>query len=150
MVAHKAGRIAQPPPAVRPPLPTPAPCVPPSDYKLRSSFTATMDKTFLGGYHMVDFANTAKARRTINGWLEGKTRSRIKDVTSCVGPSSPLDSSTRLVLVNALYFKVLPSPQTTRTEPSRTLKSTSPLSPQFSMRSTYGPTKDFQGLNWGM
>uniref|UniRef100_A0A7S4LET1 Serpin domain-containing protein n=1 Tax=Eutreptiella gymnastica TaxID=73025 RepID=A0A7S4LET1_9EUGL len=77
----------------------------PEDYKLRSSFTATMDKTFLGGYHMVDFANTAKARRTINGWLEGKTRSRIKDVTSCVGPSSPLDSSTRLVLVNALYFK---------------------------------------------
>jgi serine protease inhibitor len=49
-----------------------------------------------------DFAgDTEGARRTINRWVEQKTRNKIKDLI----PAGNLDALTRLVLVNAIYFK---------------------------------------------
>lgn len=51
----------------------------------------------------VDFINPAAredARNEINTWVEKVTRDKIKDL---LGPTS-LDSFTRLVLVNAIYF----------------------------------------------
>ena len=49
-----------------------------------------------------DFAgNTEGARRTINRWVEQKTRDKIKDLI----PPGNLDALTRMVLVNAIYFK---------------------------------------------
>jgi serine protease inhibitor len=45
--------------------------------------------------------NTEGARRTINRWVEEKTREKIKDL---IAPGN-LDALTRLVLVNAIYFK---------------------------------------------
>jgi serine protease inhibitor len=49
----------------------------------------------------VDYADVETARDTINAWVEEKTASKIQRII----PSGILDSMTRLVLVNAIYFK---------------------------------------------
>jgi serpin B len=50
----------------------------------------------------VDFINAAKAAcLQINKWVEEKTQGKIKEMV----PSIYLDTSTRLVLINAIYFK---------------------------------------------
>jgi serpin B len=49
----------------------------------------------------VDYGDAETARRTINAWVEERTASRIQDVI----PPGILDVLTRLVLVNAIYFK---------------------------------------------
>jgi serpin B len=50
----------------------------------------------------VDFkGGPESARNTINRWVEGKTRNRIKDLF----PSGSINQDTRLVLSNAIYFK---------------------------------------------
>ncbi|KAK8774184.1 hypothetical protein V5799_011277 [Amblyomma americanum] len=52
----------------------------------------------------VNFASEAEAARlAINAWVEEATKSKIKDLL----PSGCLDSDTRLVLINAIYFKGL-------------------------------------------
>uniref|UniRef100_A0ABI0NNT8 Serpin domain-containing protein n=1 Tax=Bos taurus TaxID=9913 RepID=A0ABI0NNT8_BOVIN len=49
-----------------------------------------------------DFKNAAEeSRKMINSWVESQTNGRIKDLF----PKDSLDSSTVLVLVNAVYFK---------------------------------------------
>ncbi|AKT38565.1 serpin family protein [Chondromyces crocatus] len=64
--------------------------------KTATSFSAPLEPT--------DFASSAKAPETararINGWVEKETQDRIKNLI----PSGVLDTSTRLVLVNAIYF----------------------------------------------
>lgn len=50
----------------------------------------------------VDFRSAAEAARTsINAWVAEQTRDRIRDLL----PPRSLDTDTRLVLVNAIYFK---------------------------------------------
>jgi len=50
----------------------------------------------------VDFMGaTEAARKTINTWVEKQTKGKIKDLI----PAGVLDSMTRLVLANAIYFK---------------------------------------------
>lgn len=54
------------------------------------------------GLNVVDFVGASeKSRHTINGWVEEKTERRIKDIL----PQGSVDPDTRLVLVNAVYFK---------------------------------------------
>jgi serpin B len=48
-----------------------------------------------------EFAESEKARQTINSWVEKKTNEKIKDLI----PPRILDALTRLVLTNAVYFK---------------------------------------------
>jgi len=57
---------------------------------------------FNSSLQMVDFIkNTEKSRITINTWVEKNTKKRIKNL---IKPSA-IDNTTRLVLVNAIYFK---------------------------------------------
>ena len=50
----------------------------------------------------VDFAHDAElARRTINEWVEQQTQNKIKELFK----PGMLDTTTRLVLTNAIYFK---------------------------------------------
>jgi serpin B len=50
----------------------------------------------------VDFQGNAQAeRKKINDWVAEQTRKRIEDLI----PATGIDKETRLVLVNALYFK---------------------------------------------
>ena len=70
--------------------------------------------------NLVDFRGDAEtARRTINHWVDDKTKQKIGEVI----PSGGVTNETRLVLVNAIYFKgkwELPFRKTaTRDEPFR-------------------------------
>ncbi len=53
------------------------------------------------GLRLVDFAHAPDpARVAINGWVSDQTNAKIQDLI----PQGDVDSSTRLVLVNAIYF----------------------------------------------
>ena len=61
----------------------------------------TKDK-YGAGLNQVDFKGDSEAaRQTINSWVEEQTENKIKDL---IGPGV-LDTKTRLVLTNAIYFK---------------------------------------------
>ncbi|MEO0107854.1 MAG: serpin family protein, partial [candidate division WOR-3 bacterium] len=56
------------------------------------------------GMRLVDFAKSPEsARRAINDWVSDQTRKRIQNM---LPPGMP-DTSTRLVLANAIYFKAV-------------------------------------------
>ncbi len=59
--------------------------------------------TYYGaGIHLADFVTQAEAaRKTINAWVADQTENKIKDLI----PPGALDALTRMVLVNAIYFK---------------------------------------------
>jgi serpin B len=70
------------------------------------------------GVRAVDFQSDAEALRTqINDWVAGQTEDRIKNLL----PSGFVTSDTRLVLVNALYFK---GSWANQFEPTRTRSAT--------------------------
>lgn len=75
---------------------------PQAGYPLLTSYL-TLVKTYYGvAITPLDYASdTETARKTINAWVEGETRNKIKDL---IQPGM-LDASTRLVLANAIYFK---------------------------------------------
>ncbi|XP_024840227.1 serpin B4 [Bos taurus] len=61
-----------------------------------------VQKFYLASVESADFKNAAEeSRKMINSWVESQTNERIKDLF----PKDSLDSSTVLVLVNAVYFK---------------------------------------------
>jgi len=70
-------------------------------YKLAETFTEKMREFFNTEATLTNFAESEEARKMINDWVEEKTREKIKDLI----PEGALDASTRLVLVNAIYFK---------------------------------------------
>jgi serpin B len=72
------------------------------DYHFLKEFLDLTRLNYGGGLHSVDFTNaTEKARQTINGWVEEKTKQKIKQL---IAPGV-LDKLTTLVLTNAIYFK---------------------------------------------
>lgn len=71
------------------------------NYKLKSSFKDVAVQNYLAEVENVNFAETEKAATTINKWVEGKTNNKIKELIS----PNDLDEFTRMVLVNAVYFK---------------------------------------------
>ena len=69
---------------------------------LQSEFLELIGRHYDGGMKLVDFRGASEAARAeINRWVEDKTRQKIRDLI----PSGGLDAETRLVLVNAVYFK---------------------------------------------
>ncbi|KAJ4439715.1 hypothetical protein ANN_07843 [Periplaneta americana] len=65
-------------------------------------FRKAARKAFLADTKELDFArNTEKARRIINNWVQKRTHSKISNMIA-PGILNPL---TRLVLINAVYFK---------------------------------------------
>jgi serpin B len=69
--------------------------------QFRKEYLALVRKSYGVRLTPVDFGETEVARRTINAWVEDRTENRIKDLIA----AGVLDSLTRLVLVNAIYFK---------------------------------------------
>ena len=74
---------------------------PQKGYRLVRKFTSLLKKNYGVRVKALDFADGETARAKINQWVDKATESRIQDL---VGPGV-LDSLTRLVLVNAIYFK---------------------------------------------
>ncbi|MCX7820041.1 MAG: serpin family protein [Kiritimatiellae bacterium] len=71
------------------------------DYGLLPDFVRSVESVFEATPALADFVNNAEGvRREINKWVEERTRRRIRELV----PPGLLNSSTRLVLVNAVYF----------------------------------------------
>lgn len=71
-------------------------------YKVLDSYKATARDFYGSEISNIDFAgNPEGSRTTINKWVEGKTNNKILDLL----PEGSIDSSTALVIANAIYFK---------------------------------------------
>ena len=68
---------------------------------IRDAFIETVEKYYGSAIVPVDFVNDEPtARNQINGWVEKATKEKITNLIAF-----PLDPMTRLLLVNAVYFK---------------------------------------------
>ncbi|NWS23370.1 ILEUA inhibitor, partial [Pachyramphus minor] len=66
------------------------------------SFIESSQKSYHAGLEPTDFMHAWEdSRKQINGWVEEKTEGKIQNLLA----EGILDSLTRLVLVNAIYFK---------------------------------------------
>jgi len=69
---------------------------------LERPFLDAAERTFGAPFEAVDFTKSAdRAREQINDWVLVQTHYHVRDLL----PRASLDGQTRLVLVNALYFK---------------------------------------------
>lgn len=72
------------------------------DYVLLGNYLENVEKYYGGKAANLDFVHeTEKSRQTINSFIEEQTNDKIKDLI----PAGALDSMTRLVITNAVYFK---------------------------------------------
>ncbi|MBN1139174.1 MAG: serpin family protein [Anaerolineae bacterium] len=70
-------------------------------YEFLPAFLDLLSQNYDAGLQFVDYVNAAEqARTTINDWVSQQTEGKIKDLI----PAGVLDSLTRLVLTNAIYF----------------------------------------------
>jgi serpin B len=71
-------------------------------YRLLSSFTDLLKKAYDTEVRLVDYkGNAEQSRLEINEWVAGRTMGKIKDIL----PANSVNRESKLVLVNALYFK---------------------------------------------
>jgi serpin B len=72
------------------------------DYGFQPEFIKIGKDDYGAGLEEVDFMTASEdARQTINAWVEKQTGDKIKDLI----PRGVLNSDSRLVLTNAIYFK---------------------------------------------
>jgi serpin B len=91
-------------------------------FNVQAPFLDLLSQEYDSGARKVDFVNTPdEARLAINGWVEGRTHDRIQDLLA----EGDVDTLTRIVLVNALYFYAnwgsLFDERSTQAEPFTTL-----------------------------
>jgi serpin B len=73
-----------------------------SGFPFLSSYLDLLAQNYGAGLQTVDFANDPEgARQDINDWVAKQTQDKIKDIV----PQGAIDTFTRLVLANAIYFK---------------------------------------------
>ncbi|NWW45229.1 SPB6 protein, partial [Pedionomus torquatus] len=71
-------------------------------FEFLSSFIESSQILYPAGLEQTDFVNASEdSRKQINGWVEERTEGKIQNLLA----EGILDSLTRLVLVNAIYFK---------------------------------------------
>nr|XP_025128923.1 serpin B3-like [Bubalus bubalis]XP_025128924.1 serpin B3-like [Bubalus bubalis] len=72
------------------------------EFRFLQEYMDNVQKFYLASVESADFKYAAEeSRKMINSWVESQTNERIKDLF----PKDSLNSSTVLVLVNAVYFK---------------------------------------------
>jgi len=72
------------------------------DFPLLPDYTSTLEKYYGAKAANLDFIKeNEKSRQTINSFIEKQTNNKIKDLI----PDGVLNTMTRLVLTNAIYFK---------------------------------------------
>uniref|UniRef100_A0A183BXV6 SERPIN domain-containing protein n=1 Tax=Globodera pallida TaxID=36090 RepID=A0A183BXV6_GLOPA len=88
---------------------------PPPEFKLRianrvylantlnvlDEFKSVINTHYAGNFESIDFAQNVAAAEKINAFVENSTNGKIKDLVK----SDDFNSETKLVLVNAIYFK---------------------------------------------
>jgi serpin B len=72
-------------------------------FKLAGDFVKSMGIYYTGGLDQVDFQKPEEAAAKINGWVGRQTKEKIKELFE----PKMITKDTRLVLVNAIYFKGL-------------------------------------------
>lgn len=70
-------------------------------YRIKSKFKKLAKEIYKAETESIAFSNKRKAAKKINRWVEKRTKNKIRNLIS---PKS-LNKKTRVVLVNALYFK---------------------------------------------
>ena len=71
------------------------------DYEFLSEFLDLLAENYGAGLRILDFASAPEESRiTINNWVSEQTEGRIEDLI----PKGLIDTLTRLVLTNAIYF----------------------------------------------
>ncbi len=71
------------------------------DFPFKQPFIDTLAFHYGAGIHTLDFAGAPEpSREVINAWVEDETEGKIQDLL----PQGSIDSLTRLVLANAIYF----------------------------------------------
>lgn len=71
------------------------------DYTFRDAFLDTLAENYGAGLRVLDFASAPEeSRQIINQWVSEKTEGKIEDLL----PKGVIDSMTRMVLTNAIYF----------------------------------------------
>lgn len=70
-------------------------------YTPKATFKSVAVKSFNSDAQDLDFTKNQESANTINSWVESQTNNKIKNL---IAPDS-LDHDTRMVLVNAIYFK---------------------------------------------
>lgn len=65
------------------------------------AFLTVLAKQYGAGMRTVDFGESEAARALVNDWTAQQTHDRVPEIL----PQGSVDAATRLVLVNALYFK---------------------------------------------
>jgi len=71
-------------------------------YAFQQDFLDVISLNYGAGVHLADFINQAEpARKEINNWVSDQTKKKINDLL----PKNSVDADTRMVLVNAIYFK---------------------------------------------
>ncbi|XP_036274192.1 serpin B3 [Pipistrellus kuhlii] len=71
-------------------------------FQFLQEYLDNVKKFYLASVESADFVNAAEEnRKMINSWVESQTNEKIKNLF----PEGSLDSTTIMVLVNAIYFK---------------------------------------------
>jgi serpin B len=71
-------------------------------YPFKQDFLDVIALNYGAGIHLSDFINQAEpARKVINKWVSDETKDKINDLL----PQDSVGPDTRMVLVNAIYFK---------------------------------------------
>jgi serpin B len=71
-------------------------------YPFQQDFLDTIALNYGAGIQLADFINQYEpVRKEINNWVEDQTKNKIKDLLA----QGTLNADTRMVLVNAIYFK---------------------------------------------
>lgn len=102
-------------------------------FSFLQSYLDLIAQNYGAGVQLADFAHQADPERLrINDWVGHQTNDKIKDLI----PAGAVDSATKMVLVNALYFKAdwqLPfDPKDTRDAPFHLLDGTQVTTKQMS------------------
>ena len=71
------------------------------EFQVLEDFQTCLQENYHAHMSSLDFTENEKAARTINDWVKTQTRDKITDLI----PTDSLNALTRLVLVNAVYFK---------------------------------------------
>jgi len=71
------------------------------DFSVLPEYQELLHRSFHASIQSVDFGDSHAAARMINNWVEKMTRDKIKHLIK----ADMLNALTRLVLVNAIYFK---------------------------------------------
>lgn len=71
------------------------------DFAFKSSLLTLVENYYKAGFHQVDFGRPEAAREQINKWVSRRTKGKIENSI----PSGVLNSTTRFMLTNSVYFK---------------------------------------------